>query len=220
MKQLTSTKIIPFLRFPANWKSKNNSNNNNNNKETLTNSIWRNKLTKNQGSCWWRSAPWLPSTPPAYKYERKSWMNPTQFGIMQFSPWKNKSDGNRENLCDKMIPGQNHNYLFLLFCLENEENNLEKENRLCEWGSHLALSAFHLVPRSECSYSTVTMKKVRKCDFQCGVHVCGLWNSFITYDGDRWGPLDARLGTRAVNRAWLHWSASMTHQILNAPRVS
>lgn len=47
--------------------------------------------------------------------------------------------------------------LFLLFCLENEKNNLEKENRLCEWGSHLALSAFHLVPRSECSYSTVTI---------------------------------------------------------------
>lgn len=108
---------------------------------------------------------------------------------------KNKCDGNRENLCDKMIPGQNHNYLFLLFCLENEKNNLEKENRLCEWGSHLALSAFHLVPRSECSYSTVTMRKVRKCDFQCGVRVCGLWNSFITYDRDRWGPRDARLGT-------------------------
>lgn len=49
------------------------------------------------------------------------------------------------------------------------------------------------------------------------VCVCGLWNSFITYDRDRWGPLDARLGTRAVNRAWLHWSASMTTPNLGCP---
>lgn len=170
MKQLTSTKVILFLRFPANWKSNNNNNNNNNKKETLTNTIWRKKLTKNQGSCRWRSALWLASAPPAYKCERKAeWSHRIRNHAIQ--PMKNKSDGNRENLCDKMIPRQNHNYLFLLFRLESEKNNLEKENRLFERGSHLALSAFHLVPRSECSYSTVTMRKLRMCDFQCGVRV-------------------------------------------------
>ena len=53
------------------------------------------------------------------------------------------------------------------------------------------------------------------------VCVCGLWNSFITYDRDRWGPLDARLGThvRLTVRGFIE-ALVWQHQILDAPRVS